>query len=114
MIRGTPGYVPLRPNLKDGSTLWDIWGTAAVILECDMRPGEYLGTSTERGAQMKAEEHIKLKDTSPSLRILLSHTMLRSELNTMEGLSFMKKMLRSVSFHKYQSFKAPAEPAQLK
>ena len=109
MIKGTPGYYPMRPNLKDGSTLWDVWGMAAVILECDMRPGEYLGTANERGAQLKAEEHCKAKDTSPSLRIMLTHTMLRNELGTMEGLGFMRKMLRNVAFHKYQVFKPALE-----
>jgi len=49
--RGTPGYYPTRPTMKDGSTLWDIWAIAAIILESDMRPGEYYGVSTERGGQ---------------------------------------------------------------
>lgn len=48
-VKGTPGYYPVRPNLKDGSTAWDIWAIAAIILECDMRPGEYYGVSTDRG-----------------------------------------------------------------
>jgi len=38
--KGTPGYYPLRPNLKDGSTAWDAWAVAAIILESDMAPGE--------------------------------------------------------------------------
>jgi len=49
--KGTPGYHPVRPTMKDGSTLWDIWALAATILEADMLPGEYYGVSTERGAQ---------------------------------------------------------------
>ena len=99
--KGTPGYYPLRPNLKDGSTAWDAWAVAAIILESDMAPGEYMSVSTERFAQQKAEEHTKENETSPTLRVLLSLTMLRTEIHTMEGLHFMRKMLHNVQFRKY-------------
>jgi len=91
--RGTAGYFPVRPTMKDGSTLWDVWAVAAIILEADMSPGEYFGVSTERGGQQKAEQHTKEKETSPALRVLLSHTMLRAEVSTMEGLQFIRKQL---------------------
>jgi len=89
--KGTPGYYPLRPNLKDGSTAWDVWAVAAIILESDMRPGEYYGVSTERGGQQRGEEHCKDRETLPMLRVLLAHTMLRTEIHTMEGLHFIKR-----------------------
>ena len=91
--------------MKDGSTLWDVWAVAAMILEEDMMPGEYFGVSTERGAQQKAEEHTKEKETSPALRVLLSHTMLRAEVSTMEGLHFIRKQLQNVLFRKYPIFR---------
>jgi len=100
-IRGTPGYFPNKPNLKDGSTSWDVWAVAAIILEADMRPGEYYGVSNERSAHQKAEDHSKQKETSPALRVLLSHTLLRSEIHTMEGLFFIRKQLRNVTFRNY-------------
>jgi hypothetical protein len=62
-VRGTPGYYPLRPNLKDGSTIWDVWSIAAMILEADMPVGEYMAIQSERGAQMKGEEHAKKPET---------------------------------------------------
>ena len=70
---------------------WGFGVLAAIILEADMMPGEYFGVSTERGAFQKAEEHTKEKETSPALRVLLYHTMLRAEVSTMEGLHFIKK-----------------------
>ena len=74
---------------------------AAIILESDMAPGEYLGVSTERFTQQKAEEHTKEKETSPTLRVRLSHNMLRTEIHTMEGLHFMRMMFQNVQFRKY-------------
>lgn len=69
---------------------------AAIILECDMRPGEYYGVSTDRGGQMKGEEHSKEKETCPALRVLLQKTMLRTEVGTMEGLNFIRKQLKMI------------------
>ena len=82
--------------MKDGNTAWDVWAMAAIILESDMRPGEYLGLATERNAHLIAEEHIKEKETSTALRVLLTHTLLRGEINTMEGLTFIRKQLQHV------------------
>jgi hypothetical protein len=53
-VKGTIGYFPLYKNLRDGSTRWDVWALAAMILEADMYPGDYRNVSTERGAQFKA------------------------------------------------------------
>ena len=103
--KGTPGYFPIRPNLKDGSVLWDVWAIAAIILEADMRPGEYYGVKDERGAHFKGLEHCKDKETSPALRRLLDHTLLRSEVGTMEGLVFIRRQLQQIKFRKYKKFK---------
>ena len=64
---------------------------AAIILESDMRPEEYYGVAGNRSAQAMVEEHCKDKETSPMLRVLLSKTMLRAEVGTMEGFQFVKK-----------------------
>ncbi len=47
---GTPGYEPHHNQLKDGSSLWDIYALSAMILEADMYPGEYLQVRNERGS----------------------------------------------------------------
>jgi len=49
----------MRPNLKDGSTAWDVWSVAAMILEADMKPGEFMTINSERGALMRGEEHAR-------------------------------------------------------
>lgn len=58
-VRGTPGYFPHNEDLKDGSTLWDIWAFGAVILECDMEVDEYKQVMTEREGVRKAEKHVE-------------------------------------------------------
>jgi serine/threonine protein kinase len=40
-VKGTIGYFPICRDLRDGSTRWDVWALAAMILEADMSPGEY-------------------------------------------------------------------------
>ena len=67
-LRGTPGYYPTRPTLKDGSTRWDVWAIAAIILESDMRPGKYYGVAGERGAQAAAGKGRKSTGCSCSSR----------------------------------------------
>jgi hypothetical protein len=91
MQRGTPGYCPVRPNLKDGSTRWDLWSLAAMILEADMKPGEYMAIQTERGAIAQGEDHAKQPETCTNLHRLLNHTMFRAETGQMEGLEFIKR-----------------------
>ena len=82
---------------------------AAIILESDMRPGEYYGVAGDRAARAKAEEHCKDKKTSPMLRVLLSKTMLRAEVGTMEGLHCIKKQLRMITFQSHDKFRAPKD-----
>ena len=74
---------------------------AAIIIESDMAPGEYMSVSTERFTQQKAEEHTKEKETSPTLRVLLSYTMIRTEIHTMEGLQYIMELLHNVQFKKF-------------
>ena len=71
---------------ENGSTRWDVWALAAIILEADMEPGAYRTTSNERGNLLRAEHHIKEAETNGHLRRLLSHTMIRSKDDQMEGL----------------------------
>lgn len=53
-VKGTIGYFPIYRELYDGSTRWDVWALAAMILEADMSPGEYRNVQNERGCMYKA------------------------------------------------------------
>lgn len=99
--------------MRDGSTAWDVWAIAVIILESDMRPGEYLGVNSEHGAHTKAIEHSKDKETCGTLRYLLQKTMLKSELSSMEGLLYVRKQLQSISFRKYGGFRVVEEEGEL-
>jgi len=92
-VLGTPGYMPNFINLKDGSTRWDVWAIAAIILEADMEPGAYRTACNERGSISRAEQHIREDETSGFLRRLLNHTMLRSRDDEIDGLKWVKEQL---------------------
>jgi len=100
--------MPNFGDLRDGSTRWDVWALAAIILEADMEPGAYRTASNERGCLLRAENHIKEQETSGHLRRLLNHTMLRSKDDNMDGLEFITEELKLIQFRKYKVFKAPA------
>jgi len=95
-VLGTPGYMPNNGELRDGSTRWDVWALAAIILEADMEPGAYRTASNERGSLLRAEGHIKEPETSGHLRRLLNHTMLRSKEDHMDGLDFIAGELKLI------------------
>ena len=77
MVRGTPGYFPLRDDLFDGSTEWDIWAFAAIILESDMEVNEYKEVMSERGSLQKAGKHIEQPGVSDELKRIIRGTMLK-------------------------------------
>jgi len=75
-VRGTPGYFPERENLKDGSTKWDSYALAAMILEADMEKDAYLSVQSERGTKAKVEAYLDEPGTCPDLRNLMRRTLL--------------------------------------
>lgn len=83
-----------------------------MILEADMYPGEYQAILKERGLHFKAEQHIKEEQTCPKLRDLLNLTMLKSNIDRMEGLDTVDELVKQISFRKYtkDAIRAAAKP----
>ena len=50
-VVGTPGYFPFASQMKNGSWRWDAWAFAAMILEADMKKGEYKIVMSDRAGQ---------------------------------------------------------------
>ena len=46
-MRDTPGYFQFRDNWRDGSTKWDVWSIAVMLLEANLPKDEYLHTNSE-------------------------------------------------------------------
>lgn len=57
VMRGTPGYVPMRYKWTNGSKQWDIWSLASIILECDLKVDAYENVKSENKIQELAKEH---------------------------------------------------------
>ena len=53
-IRGTPGYHPAAPKWYDGSTQWDIYSLATLMLEADMDKDLYYNTKDEKQIRYNA------------------------------------------------------------
>lgn len=47
-VLGTEGYFPEDQYLRDGSTKWDIYAFAAIIVETDMETDSYIAVKQER------------------------------------------------------------------
>ncbi len=53
--KGSPSYTFEGTQVRDGSTHWDVWAIASMILEADLAPGEYDSVLTERAVRDKAK-----------------------------------------------------------
>jgi serine/threonine protein kinase len=98
--QGTPGYLPLRPNLKDGHVAWDIWALGAIALESDMEVDEYMRINCERGSIQKAEKHLQDNKVCKHLKALVRGTVMRQNLEEMIGLDEVIKLLERAFFAK--------------
>ena len=41
-VNWTPGYLPHKEAISDGSTDWEVWAYAAIILECDVERDAFM------------------------------------------------------------------------
>ena len=82
-VRGTEGYFPENENIRDGSTKWDIWALAVIILEADMEIDEYFSVKDERSSKRKVFEHFNREQTCKHLKVLLRRTLLVPKIEEM-------------------------------
>jgi serine/threonine protein kinase len=99
-VRGTPGYFPMRDELRDGSIYWDIWSLGAVILECDMEIDEYKQVMTERAGLLKAEKHLEKVGVCNNIKAIIRGTIMKARINEMMKLDEIIELLPKVSFRK--------------
>lgn len=90
----------MRDDLLDGSTEWDIWAFAAIILESDMEVSEYKEVMSERGSLQKATKHIEQPGVSEELKRIIRGTILRGGKSEIMGLEEILDLLRKVQFRK--------------
>lgn len=69
-VKGTFGYFPEREDWRDGSTKWDVWAIAVMMMELDLEHDTYQA-KTEDEIVGWAEWHIGAKDVCPKLQTLL-------------------------------------------
>lgn len=99
-VVGTPGYFPNARELRNGSTLWDIWSLGAIILESDMEKDEYMVINSERGGLGKAAKHLEMKGVCRHLKAIVRGTLLCGRLSDMLKLDDIIQLLDQVSFRK--------------
>ena len=102
-------YGPLRPNLKDGSLTWDVWAIVAMMVEADMKPGQFLVAAGHQGNLKNMKDHCDLQSTCSGLKRVFSNTIARAETSTMETLGWVKKSVGTINFSKYNIWRPPLE-----
>jgi len=84
---GTPGYYPDANILDDSCVKWDLWALGAMILEADLPKDEYIRVINEKGAKLKAQEHLRNGHVNEDLKQLLRMTMMARSLEEMDRLA---------------------------
>ena len=101
-VYGTPGYMPERPDWRDGSKAWDVWAIAAMILECDMDIGVYEHLNSEEESINAAKKHIYNKETCKEIKNIIKGTILSNKEYTMISLDEIKELLSHAKFRTYK------------
>lgn len=73
---GTRGYFPHRETWLNGSVQWDVWSIVAIILECDMKPNEYLECNNEEQSIESAITHCNKKNVCERLKKLVKKVII--------------------------------------
>ena len=75
-VKGTPGYFPIREDLRDGSKKWDVYALGAIILEANMKLDGYYDTKNEEETKAKAKSHLKEPKTCKVIAKIIERTLL--------------------------------------
>lgn len=99
-VRGTPGYFPLKDNLTDGSTKWDIYAVGAIVLECDLERDAYFGVQTDKGTRFMVSKYLEIPGVCANIKHIVKRTVMQSDPQDMMGLDEIMQLLGSAKFRK--------------
>jgi len=80
-IRGTEGYFPETGSLRDGSTKWDVYAMAAVILECDLDKDAYYGVRSVKEARYVIAKYLEEPGVCKHMKHMIKRTILVGNMN---------------------------------
>jgi hypothetical protein len=66
----------LKDNWKDGSTKWDVWSLAAMILEADLKVNSFFKVKNVKEALDLAVKHLSDRGTSSALKLLIEKVLM--------------------------------------
>ena len=70
-VNGTLCYFPHIEDINDGSTDWDVWAYAAIILECDIERDAFIRIMKDDQTSALLREHVSMNNTCAILKKLL-------------------------------------------
>jgi serine/threonine protein kinase len=85
-VRGTEDYFPESANLRDGSTKWDVYAMAAVILECDLEKDAYYGVRSVKETRFVISKYIEEPGVCKHMKHMIKRTLLAGHVNDMLGI----------------------------
>lgn len=99
-IRGTEGYFPETGSLRDGSTKWDVYAMAAVILECDLEKDAYYGVRSVKEARYVISKYLEEQGVCEHMKHLIKRTILVGNVNDIMDLNELIEDLELIQFRK--------------
>ena len=102
-VRGTPGYFPTKDMWRDGSTKWDIWAVAAIILECDMDSDSYRSCKDEADTKRRLKKLLLNNNVCKHLKLIMKEVIMIDDDSKMMGLDTIKDIVKDIKFKSYKS-----------
>ena len=104
-LRGTEGYFPDVSYLRDGSTIWDRYALAAIILECDMERDGYLGVNTEKETRFVVNKYMQNPECCEHIKHIVKQTLLCGSFHDVMSMEAMMEDLSKAKFRKDPRFR---------
>ena len=87
---------------RDGSTKWDIWAVAAIILECDMDNDAYRSCKDEADTKRRLKKHLQ-NNVCKHLKLVMKEVIMIDDDSKIMGLDTIKDIVKDIKFKCYKS-----------
>ena len=99
-VRGTEGYFPEADHLRDGSTKWDVYAMATVILECDLEKDAYYSVRSVKEARFVVTKYLEEAGVCQYMKHMIKRTILCPHANDIMDMDELVDDLEHIQFRK--------------
>ena len=104
-VRGTPGYMPDNSKWLSGSTRWDYYSLAAMMLEAGMDLDIYFRTNSEKNIRQIVTQHMTHPHTSQYLRKIIEEVIYYKRSDEPLDHQVFEGYIKKMKFRKYAELK---------